>query len=109
MAQILGSWKEIASYLGKGVRTVQRWEQELGLPVHRPQGARQGVVLAFQGELDAWARRNPAATQSSDGGSAAGQPNQRSRTELLQQTARLQSLAGTLLIRCQELAEKMQR
>jgi hypothetical protein len=31
----LDSWKEIASYLGRGVRTVQRWECEEGLPVHR--------------------------------------------------------------------------
>ena len=31
----LDSWKEIAAYLGRGVRTVQRWEREEGLPVHR--------------------------------------------------------------------------
>ena len=31
----LDSWKEIASYLGRGIRTVQRWEREEGLPVHR--------------------------------------------------------------------------
>jgi hypothetical protein len=27
--QVLNSWKEIAHHLGRGVRTVQRWEQEL--------------------------------------------------------------------------------
>lgn len=53
---ILGSWKEIAQYLGKGVRTVQRWEHELKLPVHRPSGARKGVVIAFPEELEKWAR-----------------------------------------------------
>ena len=31
--KILNSWKEIASYLGKGVRTVQRQESELKLPI----------------------------------------------------------------------------
>lgn len=31
----LNSWKEIATFLGRGVRTVQRWERELQLPVHR--------------------------------------------------------------------------
>jgi hypothetical protein len=33
---VLSSWKEIARHFGKGVRTVQRWERELGLPIHRP-------------------------------------------------------------------------
>ena len=28
-SELLTSWKEIASYLGKGVRTVQRWEQRI--------------------------------------------------------------------------------
>jgi hypothetical protein len=31
----LDSWKEIAAYLGRAIRTVQRWEREEGLPVHR--------------------------------------------------------------------------
>ena len=31
----LDSWKEIAAYLNRGVRTVRRWEREEGLPVHR--------------------------------------------------------------------------
>jgi hypothetical protein len=55
--QVLTSWKEIASYMGKGVRTVQRWEAEMDLPVRRP-GADRHIVLAFPAELDAWARRN---------------------------------------------------
>ena len=57
MQSVLGSWKEIASYMGKGVRTVQRWERCSGLPVHRPSGSSKGVVLAFPAELDKWARR----------------------------------------------------
>ncbi len=55
MDRVFSSWKEIATYLGKGVRTVQRWERTLGLPVHRP--AERGVILAYQSELDAWAHK----------------------------------------------------
>ena len=50
----LESWKEIASYLGREVRTVQGWEKNEGLPIHRHQHARQGSVYAFRSELDAW-------------------------------------------------------
>lgn len=52
--KMLGSWKEIAAYLGKGVRTVQRWENDLGMPVRRPNGAAKGVVCAWTDELDLW-------------------------------------------------------
>ena len=50
----LDSWKEIAAYLGREVRTVQLWEKGEGLPIHRHQHARQGSVYAFKPELDAW-------------------------------------------------------
>lgn len=50
----LDSWKEIAAYLKRGVRTVQRWEHTAGLPVHRLVPDRQGSVFAFKSELDAW-------------------------------------------------------
>src|SRR6266852_2188446 len=50
----LDSWKEIAAYLKRGVRTVQRWEQYSGLPVHRLELDRQGSVFAYKAELDAW-------------------------------------------------------
>jgi hypothetical protein len=51
---ILSGWKDIANYLGKGVRTVQRYELELGLPVRRPSGKAKGSVIATQSEIDAW-------------------------------------------------------
>jgi hypothetical protein len=52
---VLSSWKDIARYLGKGVRTVQRWERHLGLPVRRPIGASQkSAVLLNRGDVDAW-------------------------------------------------------
>jgi Tol biopolymer transport system component len=52
----LESWKEIAAYLGRGVTTVQRWEQQEGLPVHRLPHAKKGSVFAIKSELDDWRR-----------------------------------------------------
>jgi len=57
--RILNSWKEIASYLGRGVRTIQRYEEKLGLPVHRPAGRERSAVLAFADELERWLRNAP--------------------------------------------------
>ncbi len=52
---VLSCWKDIAKYLGKGVRTVQRWEREFELPVRRPKGAnRKSAVTAHPRDLDAW-------------------------------------------------------
>lgn len=56
MPHILTSWKEIGQYLGKGVRTVQRWEREGGLPVRRQTRSAPHAILAISDELDAWAR-----------------------------------------------------
>ena len=53
-ADRLESWKEIAAYLGREVRTVQLWEKSEGLPVHRHQHGRQGSVYAFRAELEEW-------------------------------------------------------
>ena len=50
----LDSWKEIAAYLGRGVRTVQRWEREEGLPIHRLAHAERGSVFADPAELTDW-------------------------------------------------------
>jgi len=50
----LDSWKEIAVYLNRSLRTVQRWEKEEGLPVHRLRHEKKGSVYAFRNELDAW-------------------------------------------------------
>src|SRR5262249_17639430 len=49
----LESWKEIAAYFKRDVRTVQRWEQRGHLPVHRLTD-NLGGVYAFRSELDAW-------------------------------------------------------
>ena len=50
----LDSWKEIAAYLRRGVRTVRRWERDEGLPVHRHVHRVLGSVYAFKSEIDRW-------------------------------------------------------
>jgi eukaryotic-like serine/threonine-protein kinase len=50
----LDSWKEIAAYLSRDVRTVIRWEKERGLPIHRVPGGKKNTVFAFTEKLDSW-------------------------------------------------------
>jgi hypothetical protein len=50
----LNGWKEIALHLGKGTRTVQRWEKLYGLPVHRVGREGGEIVYAFRDEIDRW-------------------------------------------------------
>jgi len=57
--QFLCGWKDIANHLGKGVRTVQRYERCMGLPVRRPAGKPRGSVLATKAEIDAWIAASP--------------------------------------------------
>ncbi|HET9697244.1 MAG TPA: hypothetical protein VFP40_10290 [Terriglobales bacterium] len=54
--KLLSGWKEIAAYLNRGVRTVQRWELSYGMPVRR-QKADARSVFAFADEIDAWLER----------------------------------------------------
>ena len=50
----LDSWKEIAAYLKRDARTVRRWEQSEGLPVHRHVHRKKPTVYAYKDEVDAW-------------------------------------------------------
>ena len=49
----LNGWKDIAAHLGKSVRSVQRWERKLGLPVHRI----GQIVFCSKKDIDAWLAR----------------------------------------------------
>lgn len=55
-ARVLNTWKEIACYVNRGVRTVQRWECDLDFPVHRVGTGPRGPVIAFPDEVDGWLR-----------------------------------------------------
>lgn len=65
----LHGWKEIAQHLGRSVRAAQRWERELGLPVHRMRTTGSHAVWARRHEIDAWRtdmeRRHAAALEPS--------------------------------------------
>lgn len=77
-ADRLESWKSIASYLGRTVRTVRRWEDSEGLPVHRHQHGDRATVYAYAHELNAWlALRQPSGGRAP--GSGKGPPNDRVR------------------------------
>lgn len=63
----LESWGEIASYLRREIRTVQRWETHHGLPVHRLVIGKLGSVYAYRSELDKWYKeREPKETDPED-------------------------------------------
>jgi hypothetical protein len=61
--KILSGWKDIATYLSRGVRTVQRWELSYGMPVRRHKADARSV-FAFAHELDAWLERTKPASSS---------------------------------------------
>jgi hypothetical protein len=51
---ILSGWKQIACYLGKSIRTVQRWEHDLGLPVRKTDMHTESGVSAIVTEIEIW-------------------------------------------------------
>ena len=54
---LLDGWKQIAEYLGKTERTVQRWEDSKGLPVRRlpaKSNEEQPRVFAYRAEIESW-------------------------------------------------------
>ena len=84
----LDSWKEIAAYLGRDVRTVQRWERRDGLPVHRLHHSRLGSVFAYAAELDAWRHgRDPGAGDRRPGTRSVPPVSARRRWALVAMTA----------------------
>jgi tetratricopeptide (TPR) repeat protein/TolB-like protein len=50
----LESWKQIAVFFNREVRTVQRWEESEAMPVRRHRHRKLGSVYAYQSELRAW-------------------------------------------------------
>jgi Tol biopolymer transport system component len=68
----LDSWKEIAGYLHRDVRTAIRWEKEKALPVHRVPGGKRHVVFAYTAQIDAWMSNGAGESERSTGDSSAG-------------------------------------
>jgi tetratricopeptide (TPR) repeat protein len=85
--QRLDSWKEIAAFFGRDERTVNRWEKELGLPVHRLPGTR-GRVYAYTDELSDWL----AASRSVE--AASSKPNSTFQSDAEPPSARLTVITG---------------
>jgi CheY-like chemotaxis protein/predicted DNA-binding transcriptional regulator AlpA len=57
--EFLNSWKEVAQFVGRSERTIQRWERDLGFPVHRPAGRSRGSVIALRTEIQEWIEKTP--------------------------------------------------
>ncbi|MBU4495526.1 MAG: tetratricopeptide repeat protein [Acidobacteria bacterium] len=51
---VLDSWKEIAGYLSRTIKTCHRWENDLDLPIRRLDGSPKARVFAYKEELDSW-------------------------------------------------------
>jgi hypothetical protein len=94
-------WKEIASYLGRGVRTVQRYEREYQLPVRRVQDRAHASVLALAKGLDDWLRHKPLQSLESS-----AIDNLRSSSHPLEKHQKaISTLERNLLVLSEKLAE----
>ena len=61
MSERLDSWKDIAAYLGRDIRTAQRWALNRRLPVRRVPGGDKPRVFALKSEIDGWLNAEAAA------------------------------------------------
>src|SRR5262249_16166171 len=62
----LESWGEIANYLRREIRTVQRWERNLGLLIHRLSVGKNASVYAYPSELDKWYKERETRLETED-------------------------------------------
>ena len=70
----LDGWKEISAYLNRSIRSAQRWNQEMGMPVHRVQGVKGTIVHAFRSEIDEWLQTNEVPPDGQSEPSRRGKP-----------------------------------
>jgi len=94
----LDSWKEIAAFFGREVRTVQGWEKNEALPVHRHQHAKQGSVYAFRSELDAWRNARKGVAEAAPVSAVPPPPASNRRAILLVSGCVLLAILASLLI-----------
>jgi tetratricopeptide (TPR) repeat protein len=97
--RILESWKEIAGYLRRTPKTCQRWEHELGLPIHRLDGSPKASVFAYQEELDHWLNEKLHERESAGDRPVQTGPRRRSRIALPAVLSLALGLAAFLLWR----------
>jgi hypothetical protein len=113
-SEVLNSWKEIAAYMGRGVRTVQRWERELGLPVRRPRGKERSAVIALTSDLDTWLHKVPQGTLNSHPSNEEKRDKLHVNTErlvkqvhaMLEQSNRMQQTARATVVLISQLREQ---
>ena len=88
-------WKDISTYFGRSVRTVQRWEREFGLPIRRYGFGRGEVVHAYIEELERWraTAEAEAAHRGTNGNSDHPTPSEAASDEMVG-TGRRQSRPG---------------
>jgi phage terminase Nu1 subunit (DNA packaging protein) len=99
---VLNSWKEIAEYVGRGVRTLQRWEQFYSFPVHRPAGNHKSAVFAVPTEVDEWLRTRPMHVQNENNRNAGA------NEELQSELATLKTLVKDLTTRMERAEHELQ-
>jgi len=93
----LDSWKEIAVYLDRAVRTAQRWKKGEGLPVHRHFHAKASSVYAFKHEIDAWLRSRSRATSEPAPDKECSEPTAETLNPTLLVAARMPAKSQLLL------------
>src|SRR5579862_2972071 len=95
----LDGWKDIAAYLGRNERTVRRWEEREGLPVHRHTHDKRSSVYAYRLELEHWlSSRAPEQEEAKESPAEAGPVGNETLPQSIaaKSTSRLR-LTGTLI------------
>ena len=105
--QILSGWKEISNHIERGVRTAQRWESLLGMPIHRPALKNGSAVVAFSDELEGWLSRT--SPQTRDACSAVNGQEENNLLRVLDDMSILVRQNRQLICHMQALQERRQR
>lgn len=54
----LESWKQVADFLNRDVRTVMRWAETKGMPIHRVPGGKKPRIYAYRSEIQRWLNKD---------------------------------------------------
>ena len=106
---VLNSWKEIANYLNRGVRTVQRWEAELAMPVRRPRARSRSAVIALRSEIDEWLRACPVSERESLANARVDSLVKPGKSNLRESISRSQGLRYDMELRKEDFEGALQR